>query len=244
MELSVKGSGGTKSFHLSGVETSLTVSDLKKRCQEECGLSPDQQRLFLKGKLLKDEDTLEAAKISDKATLFLVKGASGSGAAKTDEAKDEKKEEEPAGPSVSCVAGCGFFGTAKTENYCSKCYMKKQQKEQDETDKERKERQEAEKAKAEGGDAAGADGEAKGSSGAEPEPERAKQEDKSKCWTCGKKCGLTGFECVCGYTFCSKHRYAEDHNCDFDHKGRGRDILAKNNPNISLKGGNGILDGI
>ena len=29
---------------------------------------------------------------------------------------------------------------------------------------------------------------------------------------------------------------AQDHNCDFDHKGKGREILAKNNPNISIKG--------
>jgi len=234
----VKSSGVTKSLHLWGVESSLTVFDLKQMCQKECGLAPEQQRLFLKSKQLKDEDTLEAAKISDKATLFLAKGASGSsGTSKADEANDENKEEEAAGPSVSCIAGCGFFGTAKTENYCSRCYLRKQQ-EQTHTEKEPKEQQEAEKANAEGGgDAAGVDGEAK-------EHSTAEAENKSRCWTCGKRCGLTGFECVCGYTFCPKHRYAEDHDCDFDHKGRGRDILAKNNPNISSKGGNGILDGI
>ena len=33
----------------------------------------------------------------------------------------------------------------------------------------------------------------------------------------------------------------QDHNCDFDHKGRGREILAKNNPNISIKGGFAIV---
>ena len=30
--------------------------------------------------------------------------------------------------------------------------------------------------------------------------------------------------------------FGQDHNCDFDHKGKGREILAKNNPNISIKG--------
>eukprot|EP00408_Alexandrium_pacificum_P039620 CAMPEP_0171271554 /NCGR_PEP_ID=MMETSP0790-20130122/61291_1 /TAXON_ID=2925 /ORGANISM="Alexandrium catenella, Strain OF101" /LENGTH=248 /DNA_ID=CAMNT_0011740439 /DNA_START=78 /DNA_END=824 /DNA_ORIENTATION=- len=248
MELNVKGSGSTKSFQLKGVEASVTVAELKKKCKEECGLEPDQQRLFLKGKLLKDEDTLEVAKIADKATLFLVKGASGSGGSgeKKEEAKEEKKDETPVA-TVLCLGGCGFYGTAKTENYCSKCYGKKQQTEEADADKARKERQEAEKAKEAEGEAVKEgdekEGGAEGSSAA-AEPEREEQKDKTKCWFCGKKCGLLGFECRCGYLFCSKCRYAEDHNCDFDHKGKGREILAKNNPNISSKGGEGLLDGI
>lgn len=53
------------------------------------------------------------------------------------------------------------------------------------------------------------------------------QKDKTKCWECLRKFGLTGFACRCGYTFCARHRYAEDHDCTFDHRSLGRQILAK-----------------
>ena len=57
-----------RSFKLQGVEASLTIGELKKKCQEvsnqgpsrpfkitkECGLDVTEQRLFLKGKLLKE----------------------------------------------------------------------------------------------------------------------------------------------------------------------------------------------
>jgi len=249
MELSVKGSGATKSFKLSGIECTITVLELKKKCEEECSLSPEQQRLFLKGKLLKDDDTLEAAKVGDKATLFLVKGAGGASSTAASaagaEAKEQKKEDETPLVSVPCVGGCGFFGTAKTENYCSKCYSKKHKDEDTVADKEKKEKQEAEKkeeeAKKEG------EGEGEGAAPAKEEApmeiQREEQKDKTKCWACSKKCGLTGFECRCGYVFCSKHRHAEDHDCDFDHKGKGREILAKNNPNVAVSE-RGLLDGV
>lgn len=58
------------------------------------------------------------------------------------------------------------------------------------------------------------------------------QSDKTRCWCCSKKCGLTGFSCRCGYIFCSLHRHAEDHQCDFDHKRLGQDLISKNNPKL------------
>ncbi|EER15573.1 conserved hypothetical protein, partial [Perkinsus marinus ATCC 50983] len=51
-----------------------------------------------------------------------------------------------------------------------------------------------------------------------------------RCWTCGKRIGLTGVRCRCGYYFCSTHRYAEAHQCDYDYKTNERRKLAKANP--------------
>mmetsp|Transcript_71381 Transcript_71381/g.149171 ORF Transcript_71381/g.149171 Transcript_71381/m.149171 type:complete len:234 (+) Transcript_71381:74-775(+) len=233
MNINIKGSGAVKSFSLTDVDPNTTILDLKKLCQSECSLSPESQRLFLKGKLLKDEDTLAGCKINDKATLFLVKGAgadgAGAGATAAASSSEPKKDEEPL-VSVPCVGGCGFYGTAKTENYCSKCYNKKLKEEGATQKKEEPPKEEEKKEETE-------------EKPAEPEVVREEQKDKTKCWTCAKKCGLTGFECRCGYTFCSKHRYAEDHNCDFDHKGKGREILAKNNQNVAISEKD-LLDGV
>mmetsp|Transcript_54175 Transcript_54175/g.86129 ORF Transcript_54175/g.86129 Transcript_54175/m.86129 type:complete len:197 (-) Transcript_54175:10-600(-) len=53
------------------------------------------------------------------------------------------------------------------------------------------------------------------------------QEDTSHCWTCSKHIGLTGITCRCGYTFCSQHRYAECHDCQFNHQKFHRENLEK-----------------
>jgi len=44
------------------------------------------------------------------------------------------------------------------------------------------------------------------------------QDDATHCWICAKHIGLTGIKCRCGYTFCAQHRYAECHQCTFDHQ--------------------------
>ena len=61
-------------------------------------------------------------------------------------------------------------------------------------------------------------------------PERPVQKNPGRCWKCNKKVGLTGFKCKCGYVFCGTHRYAGEHNCDFDYKTTGREAIAKANP--------------
>ncbi|GFP90933.1 zinc finger a20 and an1 domain-containing stress-associated protein 5 [Phtheirospermum japonicum] len=45
-----------------------------------------------------------------------------------------------------------------------------------------------------------------------------------------KKVGLMGFRCRCGYVFCSEHRYSDRHDCSYDYKAAGRELIAKENP--------------
>jgi predicted nucleic acid binding AN1-type Zn finger protein len=44
---------------------------------------------------------------------------------------------------------------------------------------------------------------------------------------CKKKCTILDLQCKCEKTFCGLHRLPETHNCDFDFKSTGREILRK-----------------
>ena len=66
-----------------------------------------------------------------------------------------------------------------------------------------------------------------------PAPEAAVPEaTPNRCSTCTKRTGLTGFKCRCGATFCSTHRYADAHNCQFDYKAAAAAQLTKANPAV------------
>jgi len=60
--------------------------------------------------------------------------------------------------------------------------------------------------------------------------QKDQKKKKSRCQTCRKKIGLTGFECRCGGLFCSLHRYSDKHECKFDYKELGAQEIRKNNP--------------
>uniref|UniRef100_A0A7S2NCK7 AN1-type domain-containing protein n=1 Tax=Haptolina brevifila TaxID=156173 RepID=A0A7S2NCK7_9EUKA len=67
----------------------------------------------------------------------------------------------------------------------------------------------------------------------EAPPPRKVQVKTSRCWTCNRKIGLTGFQCKCEYFFCAEHRYSDRHGCDFDYKAQGKQLLTKANPTIA-----------
>ncbi|XP_023991647.1 AN1-type zinc finger protein 3 isoform X2 [Salvelinus sp. IW2-2015] len=59
----------------------------------------------------------------------------------------------------------------------------------------------------------------------EPSP-GPKQKNRRRCYRCQTKLELVQQElgsCRCGYVFCMLHRLPEQHDCLFDHLGRGRE---------------------
>nr|XP_043626250.1 zinc finger A20 and AN1 domain-containing stress-associated protein 5-like [Erigeron canadensis] len=53
---------------------------------------------------------------------------------------------------------------------------------------------------------------------------------KNRCFGCRKRVGLTGFQCRCGGLFCGEHRYSDRHDCSYDYKTVGREMIARENP--------------
>jgi len=49
---------------------------------------------------------------------------------------------------------------------------------------------------------------------------------KKKCQVCKKK-QLIIIECKCGKKLCLKHKFPEDHNCEFDYKKENKENLTK-----------------
>ncbi|XP_059624389.1 zinc finger A20 and AN1 domain-containing stress-associated protein 6-like [Cornus florida] len=133
---------------------------------------------------------------------------------------DEGGHESFNAPPMLCTNNCGFFGNPSTNNLCSKCYK-------DYLLKQSKIASIIEETKAVGENKVGEVQEAKFYEGTTSENKPA-----NRCSFCRKRVGLTGFKCRCGQTFCSIHRYSDEHNCLFDYKSAGQDAMAKANPVI------------
>lgn len=157
----------------------------------------------------------------------------------------------PEGP-ILCINNCGFFGSVATMNMCSKCY------------KDAVLKQEQAKLAASSienivnGSSSSNDKEpivvgtvdlqvkpiepkvisAPESSVSSELGESADAKPKqgpSRCNTCKKRVGLTGFNCRCGNLFCATHRYSDKHECPFDYRTAARDAIAKANPVIKAE---------
>ncbi|KAL9232784.1 hypothetical protein vseg_007853 [Gypsophila vaccaria] len=146
---------------------------------------------------------------------------------------------------ILCINNCGFFGSSTTMNMCSKCHKETVLK----ADREKLAVSSIENlvngTSCKSKEPAIADSvELKpetvitkainlqlpaGSSTGEPSDA---MKGPSRCMTCRKRVGLTGFSCRCGNLFCSAHRYSDKHECPFDYKGSGQTAIAKANPVI------------
>ena len=62
---------------------------------------------------------------------------------------------------------------------------------------------------------------------------------KPTCKNCGKnkrkKMRIMLFDCRCDMKFCSECLLPENHNCDFDYRKMGKEILEKHNPKVDYK---------
>ncbi|XP_041715979.1 AN1-type zinc finger protein 3-like isoform X1 [Coregonus clupeaformis] len=69
-------------------------------------------------------------------------------------------------------------------------------------------------------------GDSEGEAASEEASRGPKQRNRRRCYRCQTKLELVQQElgsCRCGYVFCMLHRLPEQHDCLFDHLGRGRE---------------------
>eukprot|EP00262_Sarcandra_glabra_P017675 TRINITY_DN613_c0_g1_i1.p1 TRINITY_DN613_c0_g1~~TRINITY_DN613_c0_g1_i1.p1 ORF type:complete len:169 (-),score=29.28 TRINITY_DN613_c0_g1_i1:320-826(-) len=153
---------------------------------------------------------------------------------------DETECHTPEGP-ILCANNCGFFGSVTTNNLCSKCYrdlFMKQQPKAAAPVISVVENMPSVASSIHFESVAETVDKVAGSSGVNSERNPSEDLGKqtvSRCMTCRKRVGLTGFNCRCGGTFCGVHRYSEKHECSFDYRSAGRDAITRENPVVKAE---------
>lgn len=166
------------------------------------------------------------------------------------EPHDETGCQAPERP-ILCINNCGFFGRAATMNMCSKCYKDMLLKQEHaklaassvenivngSSSSNGKEVVSAVAIDAQVGtvEVKPVFAELSGDSSTSEALEVKAKTGPSRCATCRKRVGLTGFSCKCGNVFCAMHRYSDKHDCPFDYRTVGQDAIAKANPVIKAE---------
>ena len=52
------------------------------------------------------------------------------------------------------------------------------------------------------------------------------------CIICGKKVKISAIECKCKQPLCNVHVNELNHDCTYDYKEQGKNLIIKNNPKI------------